>query len=130
MLYEVITHEQRTDGSKDEELDGSVDSVFTTPDADHEIHGDQHQFPENVEEEQIKGNEGAQHGRITSYNVCYTKLLRESYLIDPRRYGCASGIEQSGVPPKNDGYRCSQTLRTVFPIVLSSVRKGTPVNTR
>ncbi len=55
-------HQQRADRRVDKELDRSVNAPATTPDTDHEIHGDQHQFPEDVEEEQVKGNEGTQHG--------------------------------------------------------------------
>ena len=44
-----------------EELDGGVFAARPAPDADEEVHRQQHHFPEDVEEEEIQGQEGADH---------------------------------------------------------------------
>ena len=44
-----------------EELDGCVDAPFTAPQADEEVHGDEGEFPEDVKQHHIQGEEHAQH---------------------------------------------------------------------
>ena len=40
-------------------FDGGVDAALVTPDRDQEVHRDQHQFPDEVEQEQIERQEDA-----------------------------------------------------------------------
>ena len=47
-------------GVKDEFHRG-VQTVFAAPHADHQVHGNQHRFPENEEQEEVERHEGAQH---------------------------------------------------------------------
>ena len=54
-------HEQRSGQGEDDELDGRVQPPLPAPDADDEVHGDQHQFPKHVEREQVDGQKGSQH---------------------------------------------------------------------
>src|SRR3990170_9092292 len=54
-------HQHATHQGIKEELDGGVELPWPTPDPDEEIHGDQHDFPEDVEEEEVEGHEDAQH---------------------------------------------------------------------
>ena len=46
-------HQHRTGHGVQEKLDGGVDAAVVAPDADQEIHGHQHDFPEHEEQEQI-----------------------------------------------------------------------------
>src|SRR2546421_1280505 len=50
-------HEQATHGGIQHELDGRVYSSFTAPASNQEIGGNQHQLPENIEQEEIRGEE-------------------------------------------------------------------------
>ncbi len=45
----------------EEELDGGVLAARAAPDADQEVHGQEHDFPEDVEQEEIQRQERAQH---------------------------------------------------------------------
>src|SRR4051812_30031524 len=54
-------HEQGTHHGIDEELDCCIDLVLTTPDADYEVHRNQHDFPEDVKEEKVERDESSQH---------------------------------------------------------------------
>ena len=56
--------EQRTSEGVEEELGGSVAALIAAPDPDHEVHRDEHGFPEQVEEEQVLGHEGPQHAGL------------------------------------------------------------------
>ena len=51
------------DHGEEHELDRGIDPPWSAPDSDDEVHGDQHQLPENVEEEEIQGDERADHAR-------------------------------------------------------------------
>ncbi len=46
-------HQHRSSQGVEEELDGRVKLARSAPDADQQIHWDQHGFPENEEEEEI-----------------------------------------------------------------------------
>ncbi len=48
----------------EEELDGGVNPVRPSPDADEQVHGDQHRLPEDVEQHEIQGAEDADHRRL------------------------------------------------------------------
>jgi hypothetical protein len=61
---EAQEHEDRTEQGVKEELDRSVLAVRATPDADHEVHGDQHDLPEDEEQHQVESDEGSRHARF------------------------------------------------------------------
>ncbi len=55
-------HQQRAEHGEQEELDGRIDPPGrVAPDADEQVHGDQHHFPEDVEEEEVQGGEHPDH---------------------------------------------------------------------
>ena len=55
-------HEQGAEHGVQEELDGGVDPAGgVAPDADQQVHGDELQFPEHVEQEDVQGGEDADH---------------------------------------------------------------------
>ncbi len=54
-------HEHAADEGVQKELDRGVKPVGAAPDADQEIHRDQHGLPEDVEEEKVEGREHADH---------------------------------------------------------------------
>ena len=57
-------HEQRSDHGVEDELDRRVDAPVPAPDPDDEVHRDQHHLPHHVEEEQVEGQERAQHAHL------------------------------------------------------------------
>jgi hypothetical protein len=57
-------HEHGTGHGIDEELHGRVDLLFPPPDADDEVHGDEHDFPEDVEKKQVERDEGTEHPHL------------------------------------------------------------------
>src|SRR5438477_4766713 len=57
-------HQHRTKQGVEKKLDGGVELPRASPDADQQIHGNQHGFPENKEEEEIEGHEHAQHAGL------------------------------------------------------------------
>ena len=48
----------------EEELDGGVEPARAAPDPDQEVHGDEHDLPEHVEEEHVERAEDAEHPRL------------------------------------------------------------------
>jgi hypothetical protein len=54
-------HQQRADERVQHELHRRVDAVRAAPDADDQVHRDQDQLPEDVEEEEVEGDEDADH---------------------------------------------------------------------
>src|SRR3989441_10413255 len=48
----------------EDELDRRVNAVGAAPDADDEVHRDQHRLPEDVEEEEVEADEHAEHPRL------------------------------------------------------------------
>ena len=46
------------------ELDGGIELARPAPDADDEVHRNQHDFPEHVEEEEVERHENAQHAHL------------------------------------------------------------------
>ena len=54
-------HQQRADQCVEDELDRGVDAIGATPDADDQIHRNQHDLPEDVEEEEVEREEDAEH---------------------------------------------------------------------
>ena len=57
-------HQQRADQRVDHELDRRVEPPLAAPDPDDEVHRDQHQLPEDVEDEQVQRDEGADHAGL------------------------------------------------------------------
>ena len=57
-------HQSRTRHGVEEELDGRVNAAIMAPDADQEVHGHQHHFPEHEEEEEIPGGEHADEAEL------------------------------------------------------------------
>src|ERR1035437_8514271 len=47
-------HQERADHCVYEEFNSSINFVFPTPNSDHEIHRNQHDFPENIEQKKIQ----------------------------------------------------------------------------
>ncbi len=59
--------EQHQDAARhrvEHELDGGVDAALVAPDADEEIHRNQHRVPEDVEEEEVDRDKHAEHRRL------------------------------------------------------------------
>jgi hypothetical protein len=80
-------HQHRAQQGEQEELHRRVDPPRAAPDADDEVHGNQHQLPEDVEEEHVQGHEGPQHPHLQ-------QLQGEHEPLDPlldrlvgRKYG-------------------------------------------
>ena len=57
-------HQHRASQRVEEELDGGVEFARAAPDADQQVHGHEHRFPENEEEEEIERHEDAEHARL------------------------------------------------------------------
>ncbi len=57
-------HQQRPDERVQHELHRGVDAVRAAPDADDQVHRDQDDLPEDVEEEQVQGHEDADHADL------------------------------------------------------------------
>src|SRR5436189_1499806 len=56
-------HEERAKEGVHEELDGRVQTALPAPHPDDEVHGNEHDFPHHVKEEQIEGHEHPDHAR-------------------------------------------------------------------
>ncbi len=54
-------HEEAARLGEEEELDRRVDPALVAPDADQEVHRHQHELPEEVEQEEVQGQEHAHH---------------------------------------------------------------------
>ena len=54
-------HGQAACPSIEKELDRRVQLARTTPDPDQEVHGDQHDLPEDVEQDEVEGAEHTEH---------------------------------------------------------------------
>ena len=54
-------HQDGTGHGEQEELDRGVDTPFSAPHADQEVHGDEGEFPEDVEKDHVQGEEDTQH---------------------------------------------------------------------
>ena len=57
-------HESRTEHGVKEELERRVLTLLTTPDADHEVHRQEHHFEEHEEQDQVLSDEGSGHARL------------------------------------------------------------------
>ena len=54
-------HQQRADHSEQNKLNGRIDAPLTAPNADQEVHRYQREFPEDVEQYQVQGQEDTNH---------------------------------------------------------------------
>ncbi len=54
-------HEHAAGHGVEEELHRRVDAPLSPPDPDQQVHRDQHRLPEHVEQQQVEGEEGAEH---------------------------------------------------------------------
>src|SRR5215813_406734 len=57
-------HQYAAKHSVQKEFDCRIFTPRSAPDANEEVHGQQHQFPKDIEEKKIHGTEDAHHGRI------------------------------------------------------------------
>jgi hypothetical protein len=57
-------HQHAAGHGVEDELDRGVDALVVAPDADQEIHRDQDEVPEDVEQEDVEGAEHADHRRL------------------------------------------------------------------
>ena len=57
-------HQHAAHEREEEELDGRIFAPRPAPDADEEVHRQQHHFPEHVEQEEVQRHEHAQHARF------------------------------------------------------------------
>ena len=57
-------HQHAAEQRVEEELDRRVLPTRSAPDADQEVHGEEHHLPEDVEEKEIERHEHAQHARL------------------------------------------------------------------
>ena len=80
-------HQQRPDHREQYELDSGVNLAPVSPDADQEVHRDQHHFPEHVEQEQIDREQRAEQAGLEHQHE-ETELART--LLDI----AAAGIEK------------------------------------
>ena len=57
-------HEQAAEHGEQDELHRRVDAPAPAPDADEEIHRDEHGLPEDIEQEEVQGDEDADHAGL------------------------------------------------------------------
>ena len=57
-------HEQAAEHGEEDELHRRVDAPAAAPDADEEVHRDEHGLPEDIEEEEIQRDEDADHAGL------------------------------------------------------------------
>ena len=57
-------HERRTEHGVEEELERCVLAIFATPDTDHEVHRQQHEFEEDEEQDEVLRDEGTGHANL------------------------------------------------------------------
>ena len=57
-----------------------VDAPLPAPDADDEVHRDEHHFPEDVEEDRVEGDEAPEHPRLEDEER-HDVALRSSWML-------------------------------------------------
>src|ERR1019366_472182 len=57
-------HQHRASQGVEEELNGGVELARAAPDPNQQVHGNQHRFPEDEEQEEIQRHEDAEHARL------------------------------------------------------------------
>ena len=93
-------HQHRAGQGVEEELDGRIQLLGAAPDADEEVHGDQHHFPEEVEEEHVLGDEDAQHGGLEHQQPEVVLLV--PLLDGPEGAGHRDGADEGGQQPEQE----------------------------
>ena len=71
-------HQQRADERVQDELDRRVDAVRAAPDPDDQVHRDEDDLPEDVEQEQVEGEEHADHADLEHQEGDHVLLDRAS----------------------------------------------------
>ncbi len=69
-------HEDRTGHRVENELGRRVNTPFTTPDSDQEVHRNQHDLPEHIEQEQVQRYEDPNHAGLEQEH-------EDEVLLDP-----------------------------------------------
>ena len=69
-------HQGRADHGEQDKLDGRIHAALVTPDADQEIHGNQHHFPKYEEEDQIERGKYPHHS-------CFQGQQEDEELLRP-----------------------------------------------
>ena len=88
-------HQHGAQQGIEKKLDCGVEPARTAPDADQQVHGYQHGFPENEEQEEIQGHEDAEHSGL-QYQ-------------EPRVVFLHSGVDGSpGREDRNQAEQCRQ----------------------
>jgi hypothetical protein len=70
-------HQERPDERVQDELDRGVDPVRAAPDPDDQVHRDEHDLPEDVEEERVEREEDPEHADLEDQE-------RDHVFLDPR----------------------------------------------
>jgi hypothetical protein len=70
-------HEEGADERVEDELDRRVDAVRSAPDPDDQVHRDEDDLPEDVEQEEVEGEEHADHADLEDEEG-------DHVLLDPR----------------------------------------------
>ena len=87
-------HQQRADQRVEDELDRGVDAVGATPDADDQVHRDQYDLPEDVEEEEVEREEDAEHPCLQDEEA--NEVLLHAVLDRPEARQDADPAKQRG----------------------------------
>ena len=93
--------EHRPGQGVEEELDGGVHLPGPAPDRDEQVHGDEHGFPQHVEQDEVQSHEHAQHG-------CFHEQQADHEFLDPLadvfpRTQHAQGHDQGGQQHEQKG---------------------------
>ena len=123
---EAKQHDDRGREGVDEELLRSVFSVFSTPLQDEEKHGNQRQFPEDVEHEEVKGDEHTDEGPAHQQNQ--REIGRGVFLVPGSHDG--DGQQKGGQPHHGEGQRVhadgpvdAERFDPIVPFVVVQIRK-------
>ena len=63
-------HQGRARHGVEEEFDGGINPAFVTPDPDQKVHGNQRDFPEYKEQEEVEGAEYADQSEFQQQQEC------------------------------------------------------------
>ena len=86
-------HDHGADERVDEELDRGVDPARSSPEPDEEVHREQDDLPEDVEEEEVEGAEDAEQAGLEEEEERHVRLHA---LLDVERVVDADDPEQAG----------------------------------
>ncbi len=111
-------HQNRAEQRVQEELDGRIKFARSAPDADQQIHRNQHRFPENKEQEEIERHEDAEHSRLQQQKP-YVIFLHPNLDGRPRR--------KNRDPTEQRGQHDQQERNAVNAQVVTRANRGDPV---